>query len=69
MNGQNRADVEVGALVDIILKQDQATGGLTRGRVKRILTKSVSHPYGIKVMLQDGQVGRIKAVLERYGPT
>lgn len=60
--GNNRKDITVGATVDIVLKQDQRTGKLTRGRVQRILTKSPTHPHGIKVMLEDGQVGRVKAV-------
>ena len=64
MNGQNRPDISIGALVDIVLKQDQPAGALTRGRIKRILTKSASHPHGIKVMLEDGRVGRVKAILE-----
>ena len=64
MNGQTRADIRVGATVDIVLKQDQPTGALTRGRVTRILTKSAGHPHGIKVMLEDGRVGRVKAILE-----
>ena len=63
MNGQNRSDMRIGDLVDIVLKKDQGTGTLTRGRVKRILTKSPSHPHGIKVMLEDGQVGRVKAIV------
>ena len=63
MNGQNRSDIHIGALVDIVLKKDQAAGTLTRGRVARILTKSPRHPHGIKVMLEDGQVGRVKAVV------
>jgi len=54
MNGQNRADIQEGMLVEIVLKKDQRTGVLTRGHVKRILTKSQSHPHGIKVMLQEG---------------
>jgi len=53
----------MGALVDIVLKKHQSTGQLTQGRVQRILTKSANHPHGIKVMLEDGQVGRVKAVL------
>ena len=66
MNGQNRSDIRIGALVDIVLKRDQASGALTRGHVKRILTKSPSHPHGIKVMLQEGnQVGRVKAILPK----
>ena len=67
MNGQNRNDIEVGALVDIVLKKDQVTGALTRGRVRRILTNSASHPHGIKVMLDDGQVGRVKVVIGKEG--
>ena len=64
MNGQNRADIKIGALVDIVLKKDQATGALTRGHVQRILTNSPTHPHGIKVMLTEGdQVGRVQAVL------
>ena len=62
MNGENRADIKVGATVDIVLKADQRTGKLTRGTVMRILTKSSNHPHGIKVMLDDGQVGRVKAI-------
>lgn len=68
MNGQNRGDIAVSAMVDIVLKKDQPTGALTRGRVQRILTKSPSHPHGIKVMLEDGQVGRVKAIIEKEGP-
>lgn len=63
MNGQNRKDIAIGSLVDIVLKKDQASGALTRGHVKRILTKSSQHPHGIKVMLQEGdQVGRVKEI-------
>lgn len=64
MNGQNRKDVTVGARVNIILKADQRTGKLTEGVVARLLTKSGFHPHGIKVMLEDGQVGRVREVLE-----
>ena len=64
MNGQNRNELEIGALVDIVLKKDQGSGALTRGHVKRILTKSITHPHGIKVMLWEGdQVGRVKTIL------
>ena len=66
MNGQNRENIQIGALVDVVLKKDQPTGILTRGYVKRILTKSASHPHGIKVMLEEGnQVGRVKAILSK----
>lgn len=65
MNGQIRANIQIGALVDIVLKKDQPTGKLTRGHVKRILTNSPTHPHGIKVMLTEGdQVGRVQTILE-----
>lgn len=64
MNGQNRAAIKIGAKVSIVLKADQRTGKLTEGTVAKLLTKSASHPHGIKVMLEDGQVGRVKEVLE-----
>jgi uncharacterized repeat protein (TIGR03833 family) len=63
MNGQNRSNINPGIEVDIILKQDQRTGKTTRGIVKDILTKSANHPHGIKVRLQDGQVGRVKLII------
>jgi len=63
MNGTLRSNIKPGLTVDIVLKKDQATGRLTRGIVKDILTNSPSHPHGIKVRLQDGQVGRVKAIL------
>lgn len=63
MNGQNRADIKVGAKVKIVLKADQRTGKLTEGVVARLLTKSSFHPYGIKVQLEDGQVGRVQEIL------
>ena len=47
----------------IVLKQDQSTGKLTRGIVKDILTKSPSHPHGIKVRLESGAVGRVKEIV------
>lgn len=62
MNGQNRSDIKPGIEVDIVLKQDQRTGKLTRGIVKDILTNSPRHPHGIKVRLQDGQVGRVQVI-------
>ena len=63
MDGKNRSDIHPGALVDIVLKKDQPIGRLTRGRVKRILTNSPTHPHGIKVMLEDGQVGRVQFIV------
>lgn len=62
MNGQNRSDIMPGLEVDIVLKQDQRTGKTTRGVVKDILTNSPRHPHGIKVRLQDGQVGRVQKI-------
>lgn len=62
MNGQNRKDITIGAEVAIVLKKDQRTGTLTEGIVSKILTKSPTHPHGIKVMLEDGAVGRVKKV-------
>ncbi|MEK3881659.1 YwbE family protein [Paenibacillus sp. PL2-23] len=59
----NRADIAPGKEVNIVLKADQRTGKLTRGIVKDILTNSPRHPHGIKVRLQDGQVGRVKDIL------
>ncbi|MFD2170399.1 YwbE family protein [Tumebacillus lipolyticus] len=63
-SGQNRKDIHPGLQVDIVLKQDQRTGKTTRGIVKDILTNSPTHPHGIKVRLQDGQVGRVKTIIE-----
>ncbi len=64
MEGTNRKDIKPGLEVYIVLKKDQRTGRLTQGIVKDILTKSTRHPHGIKVRLADGQVGRVKQVLE-----
>ena len=63
MDGQKRANIKPGMRVKIVLKQDQATGKLTEGIVKDILTNSPSHPHGIKVRLTSGAVGRVKEVL------
>lgn len=64
MNGQRREDIKPGLKVAIVLKKDQRTGALTEGTVKDILTNSAFHPHGIKVRLEDGQVGRVKEILE-----
>lgn len=64
MNGQKREDVYSGRVVDIVLKKDQPTGKLTRGIVKDILTNSKFHPRGIKVRLQDGNIGRVQYIIE-----
>ena len=63
MNGQERKNIQPGIEVDIVLKQDQRTGKTQRGIIKNILTKSAQHPHGIKVRLQDGQVGRVKNII------
>lgn len=62
MDGNKRSDVKVGATVCVVQKQDQRTGKLTEGVVKRLLTNSANHPHGIKVMLESGIVGRVKTV-------
>ena len=58
-----RENIKSGASVGIVLKQDQKSGKITRGIVKRILTNSSNHPHGIKVELEDGRVGRVKEIL------
>jgi uncharacterized repeat protein (TIGR03833 family) len=63
MDGRERKDVRPGLTVDIVLKQDQRTGRLTRGVVKDVLTKSPHHPHGIKVRLETGEVGRVKEII------
>ena len=64
MPGQYRKDIHPGLVVDIILKQDQRSGRLTRGIVRDILTSSSYHSRGIKVRLQDGQIGRVADIPE-----
>jgi len=63
VDGTNRADVKVGSRVRIVLKRDQRSGRLTEGIVQEILTNSPTHPHGIKVRLQSGEVGRVKEIL------
>ena len=63
MSGRKSENIKVGTEVEIVLKKDQPTGELTYGFVKRILTKSKFHPHGIKVMLDDGKVGRVKNII------
>ena len=62
MDGQLRKNIKHGMSVAIVLKQDQDTGQLTDGIVRDLLTKSPSHPHGIKVRLMSGEVGRVKEV-------
>jgi len=63
--GQIRSNIPIGTTVDVVLKKDQRTTKLTRGIVKRLLTNSAVHPRGIKVMLEDGQVGRVQAIISK----
>lgn len=63
MNGQNRSDIRPGLRVAVIKKQDQRTGQLTEGIVQDILTNSATHPHGIKVRLESGEVGRVQEIL------
>jgi uncharacterized repeat protein (TIGR03833 family) len=63
VNGQTRSSIKPGMTVLIVLKQDQRTGKLTKGVVKDILTKSPTHPHGIKVRLESGAVGRVKEIV------
>lgn len=63
IDGRNRAAIKLMGEVAIVRKEDQRTGRLTHGRVKDILTKSPTHPHGIKVRLESGEVGRVKKVL------
>ncbi len=64
MNGQNRSDIYPGLEVDIILKKDQRTGALTRGIVDKLLTSAAYHSRGIKVRLEDGQIGRVAHIID-----
>lgn len=63
MNTIDRKEITPGIEVDIVLKEDQRMGKLTRGKVKDILTKSERHPHGIKVRLEDGKVGRVQKLI------
>ena len=64
MNDANRVKISQGIHVLIVMKKDQRSGKLTEGIVKDILTKSPTHPHGIKVRLESGEVGRVKEILE-----
>jgi len=63
MDGTKRADIKSGLKVLIVLKKDQSTGKTTEGVVQDILTNSPVHPHGIKVRLQNGEVGRVKEII------
>lgn len=62
MDGTNRENIKPGARVSIVQKQDQRSGELTEGIVMKVLTNSQTHPHGIKVMLENGIVGRVKEI-------
>jgi len=64
MRNINRLEIQVGARVRVVQKQDQRTGKRTEGIVKNLLTKSATHPHGIKVRLTNGIVGRVKEILK-----
>ena len=64
MEGTRRNNIKAGMRVRIVLKQDQRSGKLTEGVVKDLLTNSPSHPHGIKVRLESGQVGRVKEIVQ-----
>ena len=62
MSGNKRSNIKIGTNVSVILKEDQRSGKLTDGIVERILTNSPTHPHGIKVKLENGQVGRVQKI-------
>jgi uncharacterized repeat protein (TIGR03833 family) len=64
MEGTTRKNIRPGMKVAIVLKKDQRSGKLTQGVVENLLTKSPTHPHGIKVRLETGEVGRVKEILE-----
>ena len=61
-DGTKRVDIQPGLKVSIVLKPDQKSGRLTEGTVRNILTKSATHPHGIKVRLESGLIGRVKVI-------
>jgi uncharacterized repeat protein (TIGR03833 family) len=68
MNGQQRKNIRPGVRVEIVLKKDQRSGKRTVGVVQDILTSSAFHSRGIKVRLEDGQIGRVQTVLSDESP-
>ena len=68
MDGCMRRNITLGLKVLIVLKADQRSGKLTAGTVKDILTRSPTHPHGIKVRLETGQVGRVKQIIAAGKP-
>jgi uncharacterized repeat protein (TIGR03833 family) len=67
MDGKRRQDVRPGLAVEVVLKRDQPTGRRTRGIVRDVLTRSPTHPHGIKVRLTSGEVGRVQAIVAGGG--
>ena len=67
-NGPLRASIQPGMTVLVVQKHDQSTGRLTRGVVQDILTRSASHPHGIKVRLKGGLIGRVQQIVEAPSP-
>ena len=63
MSGNNRETIKIGSIVRVIKKSDQKTGKICEGIVKEILTKSKFHPHGIKVILENGIIGRVKEIV------
>jgi uncharacterized repeat protein (TIGR03833 family) len=63
LNANNRQNIKIGSIVRVVQKNDQKTGKLTEGTVKEILTRSKTHPHGIKVILENGIVGRVKELV------
>ena len=62
LDGTQRKNIKSGMSVAVVMKQDQDTGLLTDGIVRDILTKSATHPHGIKVRLMSREVGRVKEI-------
>jgi uncharacterized repeat protein (TIGR03833 family) len=63
LSGNDRETIKIGSIVRVIKKSDQKTGEISEGIVKEVLTKSKFHPHGIKVILEDGIIGRVKEVV------
>ena len=64
MNGKKRENIKIGMRVKVVQKKDQRSGVLTEGKVQKLLTKSATHPHGIKVMLESNIVGRVQEICE-----
>lgn len=64
MDGKKRSNITIGTKVKVVKKEDQRTGKLTQGVVAKLLTNSANHPHGIKVMLEDGVVGRVQEIIQ-----